>query len=322
MPLHIKSLYSAGIITNYHCSASCAHCLYASSPKRQHDYMTYDTAKEIISYLKSRGMDSIHIGGGEPFLNIDGLYDVLSAAQSENMHIVYLETNSSWYQNHDKALDILHNLMKLGLDTLLLSVDPFHNEYIDFSKVKGVMKACEQTGMGTFLWQRKYFPYVEDIGSGKHTLSEYNKKYGDDFLENAVMSYGMSANGRAINLLSKFVKKRSLDMVLSDSCPELAVADDFHIDLYKMYTPPRCVGLGIHLDDLDKPLDKEKYALINILYDKGVRGLLDYAKIKGFTPNNKYLNKCELCLDIRKYLLNKTDKEYFDIAPKGFYDCL
>jgi organic radical activating enzyme len=194
--------------------------------------MIYDTAREIIGFLKSKGLDSIHIGGGEPFLDIDGLYDVLRVAQSENMHIVYLETNSSWYKNHDQAVSIIKHLQKLGLDTLLLSVDPFHNEFIDFDKVKGVMRACDETDMGTFLWQRKYHKYIDDMGSGKHTLSEYNKKYGDVFIENVVMSYGMSANGRAINLLSKFIEKRSLSDVLSDSCPELAVADDFHIDLY------------------------------------------------------------------------------------------
>ena len=59
------------------------------------------------------------------------------------MHIDYVETNSSWYRDPDTAIELLDRLKRKGLHTLLISMSPFHNEYIPFAKVKGVMVAAQ-----------------------------------------------------------------------------------------------------------------------------------------------------------------------------------
>ena len=82
------------------------------------------------------------IGGGEPFLNLDGLKMVVETALSLGMDIKYVETNSSWYRNIDSACQILSSPREIGLTALLISISPFHKEYIPFYKVKGVIETC------------------------------------------------------------------------------------------------------------------------------------------------------------------------------------
>lgn len=140
--LRIDHLQSGGIITNYYCTSRCRHCLYACGPEWKKKYIDEKTARENLRAIKEFGCSSIHVGGGEPFLDVDGLARVLHLAWEEDVHIEYVETNSSWYRDLDSTADILAALAKTGLSTILISISPFHNEHIPFYKVRGTIEAC------------------------------------------------------------------------------------------------------------------------------------------------------------------------------------
>ena len=133
----INRLQSGGVITNYFCTSSCGHCLYFCSPRWNKDYIEKGILKEIVEKIRGLGCSSIHIGGGEPFLNLSGLKMVVETCSSANVRIEYVETNSSWYKDMESACKILSSLKKRGLSVLLVSMSPFHNEHIPFFKVKG-----------------------------------------------------------------------------------------------------------------------------------------------------------------------------------------
>ena len=80
-PLVINRLGAGGIITNYNCSSRCAHCLYRCGPRRDKEYIDTDTLRKNIEKIISLGCNSVHVGGGEPFLNIAGLTRVLAVAR-------------------------------------------------------------------------------------------------------------------------------------------------------------------------------------------------------------------------------------------------
>lgn len=106
--LHIKRLISGGLITNYYCSSRCAHCLYACSPRWEKRYIDAETTTQNFRKIKELGGQGVHIGGGEPFLNFEGLLAVLEMARSQGVHIDYVETNSSWFQDDASAQARLH----------------------------------------------------------------------------------------------------------------------------------------------------------------------------------------------------------------------
>lgn len=197
--LKISGLASGGIITNYKCSSKCRHCCYSSSPKWPDDYMTSSMADEIFSILKRLGCHSVHIGGGEPLLKPEKILDVLKAAQKNNTNIEYIETNASWYRDEESAKTVLKELKVNGVHTLLISIDPYHNEYIPFWKVKALIQACSEVKMKVFPWQIDFWDDVDAMDNHiPHSFDEYTGLFGQDYPLKLLSRYGINLKGRAL----------------------------------------------------------------------------------------------------------------------------
>ena len=156
----IKHLHSGGIISNYYCTSACGHCLYYCSPRWKKEYIDRETLIEVLKKIKSLGCRSVHIGGGEPFLNLAGLQMVVETVHSLRVNIEYVETNSSWFKERESAIETLSSLRERGLSTLLISMSPFHNEHIPFYKVKGVIEACREANISVFPWISEFYPEI------------------------------------------------------------------------------------------------------------------------------------------------------------------
>ena len=326
MTLSLSRLASGGLITNYYCTSSCRHCLYRCGPRWKKDYISLETARETFMTITNLGCSSIHIGGGEPLLRPDKLYGVLASAQEAGMHIEYKETNSSWFRSRDTACEILENLQARGLSTLLVSISPFHNEYITFSKVKGVLLACRETGMHVFPWTADF---IDEISSLDHTiphsLGEYQEVFGPDYLARLPGRYWISQGGRSLETFKKYSIPRTVSELVAmntKGCSELAEVNHFHIDLYGNYIPGLCAGLSIRKNDLGGMLDAKEYPLITSLYTTGVGGFCDYAT-RNFSfraKSQNYGSKCELCFEIRKYLVLEKRINSKELQPIGHYE--
>jgi len=324
--IRINHLQSGGLITNYYCASKCGHCLYACSPQWKKDYISRENAEKSFRLIKNMGCPSVHIGGGEPFLNFNGLKTVLEAAQKTNMGIEYIETNSAWYKNEDQASGILDDLLKLNVTTLLISISPFHNEFIPFRKVKGVLSACRKSGMQVFPWVMDFYSDLDQLDDNlPHPMNDYKELFGEDYLTQIPRRYWTIFGGRAINTFKDALPLRPLEQVLAESseCYELTNTSHFHIDLYGNYIPGLCSGLAINMFDLLNSLSDKKYPLINLLFSTGIKSFLDLAiDHYGFTPDQAYLNKCHLCQEIRKYFVNTSHIQSNELKPAEFYSML
>ncbi|MGM0599222.1 MAG: radical SAM protein [Candidatus Rifleibacteriota bacterium] len=318
----IKRLNSGGLITNYKCSSECRHCLYACSPQRKNYYISGQDAFRYFSTIKEMGCNSVHIGGGEPLLSIKGLEKVLGAAAKAMVKVEYVETNSSWFKDHDSACKTLERLKKAGLDTLLVSISPFHSEFTPLYKVDGVINACNKTGVRVFPWVSDFY---EDIARFDKTqtvsIEDLTGLFGESYPESVVKRYWIQPNGRAVNFLKNVYKMQSAVDLSSDrtGCSELLQTSHFHIDLYGNYIPGLCSGFSIRVSDLGKVLDNKKYPLLNTLYRYGPGGLVDMACEKGYRLEHEYLNKCHLCQDIRRFLLRERGYDTIELQPREFY---
>ncbi len=322
--LHIRQLTSGGLITNYYCTSRCAHCLYCCSPKRDRRYIDAATARKNLEIIRSLGCQAVHVGGGEPFLNPQGLLRVLEAAQEAGVRIDYVETNSSWYQDRDPAVDLLRQLKDRGLETLLISISPFHNEHIPFQKVKGVIDACRRTGLVAFPWVAGFYKELEAFDPNTcHRLQEYEARLGPDYLGRIPGRYWIHLGGRAVQTFADVLPIYDTDVILNRErrgCRELQDVSHFHLDLFGNYIPGLCAGLAIQRDDLGHPLDPEKYPLLARLHESGINGLLALAREQGFQASGPYLSKCHLCQEIRHYLVMDRGLNFMELAPRGFYE--
>jgi len=320
--MKISHLNSGGLITNYYCTSRCGHCLYRCSPKWKKDYIDKEMALQNLLKIRSLNCYSVHIGGGEPMLNLPKLIDVARAAKETGVSIDYVETNSSWFIDEDKAKQTLQNLLFNGINCLLVSISPFHNEHIAFYKVKGVIKACRETGMQVFPWVMDFYQDIDSFDDREtHGLKKYVDKFGEDYLQRIPSRYWTHFGGRALNTFSEILPQKPLDVILENHpCNELTDTSHFHLDLYGNYIPGLCSGFTIRRDDLGKELEEKKYPIINMLLKDGIKSFLNYAqKNHDFEPKEKYLNKCDLCNDIRFFLVNEIKYETIELQPKGYY---
>jgi hypothetical protein len=320
----IDRLDSGGLITNYYCTSKCRHCLYACSPAWGREYIDAETTEKNIRKIRSLGCQSIHIGGGEPFLNPSGLKTVVEIVCSLGVHIEYVETNSSWYIDKDSACEVLSSLQESGLSTLLISISPFHNEHIPFYKVKGVIEACRIVNMNIFPWIMDFYPDIDAFDDReRHPMEEYADRYGAQYLKELPSRYWIHFGGRALHTFSKVLEMRPYRDILSlnqGGCFELADVSHFHMDLFGSYIPGLCSGLSIRRDDLGDELSSEQYPLLHTLFFRGITGLFDLISDKhDFKPSRRYLSKCHLCLDLRRHLIFDRGAEYSELRPVGFY---
>jgi sugar phosphate isomerase/epimerase len=326
-PIHIRRLTAGGLITNYYCTSRCRHCLYACGPRWEKRYIEPETAAANFRKIRALGCASVHIGGGEPLLNPEGLAAVLAAARDAGVGVEYVETNSSWFTSHEEAAALLTGLKQLGLACLLISISPFHNEYIPFKRVKGVIAACRAAGVQAFPWINEFYREIDAFEDGAaHTLEEYAAKFGENYLSRLPGRYWIHLGGRAVKTFQEIFPARSPEAVCADSrsgCRELLDTRHFHLDLFGHYIPGLCSGLAIKAEDLGQPLDVEAYPLLTALFNTGVAGLLDYAASRqGFKPAAAYISKCHLCLEIRRYLALEKQIGSPELQPLPFYENL
>jgi hypothetical protein len=321
----IKRLHAGGVITNYYCTSACGHCLYCCSPRWKKEYIVRETLGKILAKIKNLGCHSVHIGGGEPFLNLDGLAMVIEVTRSSQVNIEYVETNSSWFKGQEDAVEILSALRKRGLTTLLISMSPFHNEHIPFYKVKGVIEACREANINIFPWISEFYPEIDAFNDRvTHTLSEYEKKYGRDYLSRIPSRYWIHFGGRSLKTFVRIYGTKDYQEILAlnqGGCRELLDVSHFHIDLFGNYIPGLCSGLAISYEDLGDGLSSQEYPFLSTLYHRGIEGFFDLAAGKyDFQPSRDYMSKCDLCFEIRRHLVLQVWVNSRELQPAGFYE--
>ena len=316
-------LGSGGLITNYHCPSACRHCLYASSPRRSKEYISPETAELLGETARREGAFSLHIGGGEPLLQPEKLNAAVRALRKAGVGIDYVETNCSWYRDHHHAVEVLKRLRDAGAGTLLVSISPFHNETIPLARTRGVLAASREAGIGVFPWVDDFLPDLSAFDQQRpHSLEEYEAYFGAGYLRSIPSRYWVSLRGKALLTYRCFMEEQTVERLLKNSgpCSSLRETSHFHLDLYGNYIPGLCSGLAVAAEDLGEPVDPDRYPFLALLLARGPQALLETARDQyGFRPADAYVNSCELCQEIRTYLVIDAEVDSPDLAPTGFY---
>jgi len=268
----------------------------------------------------------MHIGGGEPFMDFDGLTDLVCNLSDGGGNVEYVETNASWVTDEKQCELKLRELYKAGADTLCISLDPFHAEYVPIDRPLTLAKICRSIGFGFFLWQERFMPMMSRLDkSKKHTRAEMEELISPKYISETARSYGINYGGRAVNIETEYSTKKPVkDIVNSNSCRSLVSGGHFHVDMYGRYVPPGCTGIVIPLDEAVNGIPDGKYPVFEALLSGGNKKLLEYAISKGFTENPEgYPSGCALCINIRHWLsINapspELDPEHYSEALKYY----
>ena len=299
----VKQMNHAGIMPNYECTAACRHCLYACSPNRSGGYMSETVMHEMYGILRDRGCRSVHIGGGEPFIDFEGLLKLIRAARQYGIGIDYVETNASWVDDEASVKKRLGELLSAGADTFCISVDPFHVEYVPLKKPLLLAKICAEFGFNYFLWQQRFLPMMQNLDrEAPHSRTSLEEAIGPSYVFDTARAYGLHMGGRAINIEQEYLPLTQIGLT-ERPCSGLMSGSHFHVDMLGRFIPPGCTGIVIDLKDAAYGLPPGKYPALEALLSKGTGGLYEYATSLNFIPDKQgYTSSCAMCFFIRKWL--------------------
>lgn len=324
MEFEVNELISGGIMTNYDCTVRCAHCRHNASPEREKGFISEQMVNTIIQKLEAMRCTSVHIEGGEPFLYPKELARTVKQIQQSNIFLEHIVTNCSWYKNQKEATLLLKELKSNGLTRLLVKVGPFQNESIPLRKVTKVAEIADKLGINVMIWDNELYPEVASFDQTKtHSLNQYIKKYGPDYMNKVAGCFNVSFAGRTFKAYEKYLIKTPLNDILlqNKGCVQsFPTQHHFHIDRFGNFVFSHTNGVTMQLNDVGEKIDPKRYPFLTILLHGGVNSLYRLATSKyNYLPKKEYLSKCHLCYDLRRFLVAERNVDSPDLQPREFY---
>ena len=320
-----------GLILTYRCLPACAHCLY-NCGKGWHDWMLVEDVQVALEQAKKvwgRGFQ-VHLTGGEPFMNFPLLLESTRIAVSLGIP-VYVETNAGWCRDKAEAAVRFRQLREAGMDAVLISVSPFHQETIPLQcTLDGISAARAVFGDNrVIVYQSQWLPEMSRHDRmAPVPLDTYVAEYGQHQAGlHLWQGFGLISGGRSGYSLGDFAIKRPAAVFEGLECSqELLFAQHSHMDLYGNFIPAFCGGIALgQWYDLAALVKHHREAdfspMIELLIEGGPYSLYqyahetyDYRDLEG-----GYAGKCHLCVDVRRHLIG-AGVFVENLHPAGFYD--
>ncbi len=300
---------SAGLLLTYQCNCRCAFCYYNCGPQLG-GRMPVEMAISAWKGLKDLVGDKakIHLTGGEPFLHFDRLCEILEAGQQQGLGPAdMVETNGFWATEEKVIREKIAALDQLGMNTLKISCDPFHQEFVDIEPLRLLARiAGEMLGPDRILvrWEK----HLNDPVAMKN-ISEAMRQ---DHYCKAIGDYPCRFTGRAAVVIAPLVSDKPAEAFKDNACGRsLLGSAGVHIDPYSNIFSGTCSGIIVgnlthkSLCDIWCGFTPEFHTLFETLFNEGPYGWLAEARKHGYQPLDQYASKCHLCSDIRQFFFEK-----------------
>ncbi|MEM2941141.1 MAG: radical SAM protein [Thermoproteota archaeon] len=334
--LHIPEPISAGLILSYKCGGTCKHCMYACSPFWRADWLTKNDVELILKQLAPRIKPSpygredvsvnhgLHFTGGEPFLNFNLLLDAVKIANRLKIPSTFVETNCFWCTSEEHVKEKLTVLKEAGLKGILISVNPFILEQVPFEQTERAIRIGREVfGENAMIYQETYYRRFKSLNiKGTLTLEKYLEK------DKEALRYAeLLPMGRACYKLKNLFVKHPAEEFFNESCiRELTRNWHIHIDNYFNYMTGYCGGISLgdarDISSLTQGITLQDKPILRAL-TTSIRSLYDFA-VKEFSYKEKdegYISKCHLCIDIRRHIVQQTDR-LKELQPRELYEYL
>lgn len=233
--LHIPPLRSGGIMLSYQCNLSCKHCNYNSRPGAG-PWMSEAMLDLVLDTLAGEAqLVDVHIGGGEATLNPALLETAIRKILMRKIRLSYLETNGHYATSVEAAKKTLRPLKNAGLNAVLVSVSPYHNETIPLEHTLNCLQAAAEVfgHDSVFPWLSHFIPMIARMDPGvPHSLDEF---FAANDIEpesgELLRLFPLSPGGRAATELRRLFRPQPAETFRIGHCLDtLTATDHFHID--------------------------------------------------------------------------------------------
>lgn len=317
--------YSGGLILSYQCNLSCIHCLYNCRGK-WNEWIEIEKIEKYVDMLKKiKNFTSLHLTGGEPFINFPLLLEAVKICNKIGISF-FVETNCYWAKNEEIAEEKLRKLKENGLNSIMLSYSPFYVDKVPVENFEIAMKkSFEIFGKeNVTFYTYSGYKMLKDKGiSGKISFEDTLRIIGEkDFLK--FLGNYIVPKGKCLYTLEKFFYKFPPEKFKGANCVfDFLNPYHIHVDLYGNYLTSFCAGItpGKFEKVINEGIKIEDNEILKFLFTDIYQLLLWAEEKYGYKRKEGYINKCHLCLDIRKFLIENGYKSDY-LQPEKFYSNL
>lgn len=160
MNRYLKNLNRIEFVVTMACSGKCKHC--SQGDHNSTDTLNKDLAADAVRKIaKEYDIKSVMTFGGEPLLCPETVCGIHKAATEAEIPKRQLITNGYFSKNPDKIKAVAEDIIRSGVNEILLSVDAFHQETIPLEYVTEFAKAVIGNGI-TFKVHPAWLVSAED----------------------------------------------------------------------------------------------------------------------------------------------------------------
>ena len=298
-----------GFLLTFRCPSRCKHCCYKAGPKRSGYMKLVDAEKYLKEIVETQPLQSIGAHGGEPFLYFGLLKHIMKKAKELGVPRTWVITNGFWAKTGEIAGKKLAELKEAGLTNITFSVDSFHQEYIPLETVRNGIKAAVKVGFERVC--------VDSIFLGPPESDNFFNISTRDALESLKKFDGIEIHSRQADFegrgseLVRYMEPKEETPTGECRVPfwiggDLRNPEGIEIDFEGNVTlcPGVCIGntKTRPLTQILRSYDYVEHPLLSVLAKEGPIGLLKIAIAKGFSQDQKFINECHLCYEMRKFL--------------------
>lgn len=162
------------------CPLRCRHCFVESAPERTEHVETSDFSLWMEGMVQTPSVKAILFSGGEPFSNPGALKIGLTKCHDAGKQAI-VGTSAFWATTKEQAGKFLDRYA--GIDTLFISYDVFHEEFVSVESIRFAVEAAEERGIDVS------FQIVEEWGTATEfterfmaTVDPENRRAGDVYI--------------------------------------------------------------------------------------------------------------------------------------------
>lgn len=329
----LSNLKSVVILVTMDCDCSCDHCFYFQcNPNHAPiDPDLIDDALESIS--GQHNISTVHFAGGEPFYHYDVMVECIKRCKKHGIDYFSISTNGAWADDFEVVRQKLDRLRELGVNSIGVSADSFHQKTIPLENVLNILKT-ETPSVGRSISEMSFSTYATATYPGYQSYDCQFNRQTHDIVQKIYDSgyYAFStvagAHGRTNFIMPEELRvNKRLDRkcgefnigVLRPECPDGILIDPqgfvdgcFGVSLGNLYKESMSEIFTRYFSDPNP--------IIRSLHEKGALGLKELAVERGFEPDTAYYDECHLCHAARNYLLEHCSHEFGEyLAPDTCY---
>lgn len=296
------------ILVTYICNKSCDHCFVFSSPEADPiGTFSLNQLKKVIEEAKKIGtIEWIYFEGGEPFLFFSIMLDAILLAKKEKFK-VGIVTNGYWATSEENARYFLQQLKEVEIDDLSVSDDCFHSFSPNDHPIIPIRKIGDELGVPINV--------LSLHASDKIPNENIKIEKGEP-----ITGGNIRVRGRAAEKLTKNLPIVASNLFTFCGHEELINPMRVHLDAYGNVHV--CQGISIG-NMWEKPLSDiilNYKALDHPIIAPLVKGgPLELAKKYQIPYQEKFIESCHMCYEIRK-ILRTYHPEY--LQPNQIYNDL